>query len=116
MCRLQEVCAGQTFVQLFIIFNSRDQQKHCPSGTHIDEGSGPCEVLPIKSPEEQMEYPALVTQLADKRGKTGGCGSHRGCKDMPSGRRLDEFHVGKSYRAEKSSAQITGEFFFHKQK
>lgn len=49
MYRLQEVCAGQTFVQLFIIFNSRDQQKHCPSGTHIDEGSGPCEMLPVKS-------------------------------------------------------------------
>ena len=47
----------------------------------------------------------------------GGCSSHHGCKDMPSGRKLDEFHVstnravGKSYRVEKSSAQNTGEIF-----
>lgn len=67
--------------------------------------------------EEQMEYPALATQLRDKGGKIGGCSSHRGYKDMPSGRRLNEFHVGKSYPAEKSNVQNTGEnFFFHKHK
>lgn len=54
----------------------------------------------------------------------GGCSGHHGCKDTPSGRRLDELHVstsgaaGKSYRAEKSSAQNTGDIFlfFSKQK